>query len=47
MLSMVVLIPTGFGFVVWRSYRSAARRAEKGEPIETPGAIGWERGEGV
>jgi len=42
MLSMVFLIPLGFGFVVWRSFRTAARRRERGEQVSTPGAMRWE-----
>ena len=45
MLAMVFTIPTGFALVVWRSYRSAAARAARGEPLAPPGAIRWEVGE--
>lgn len=41
MLSMVFAIPIGFGFVVWRSFRSEGRRRARGERIDTPGAIRW------
>lgn len=42
MLSMVFLIPVGFGLVVWRSFRSAEARRARGEQISTPGALRWE-----
>jgi hypothetical protein len=45
MLAMVFLIPTSFAWVIWRSYRSAAARAARGEPLAPPGAIRWERDE--
>jgi hypothetical protein len=42
MISMVFLIPAGFGFVVWRSFKSAEVRRARGEQISTPGALRWE-----
>ena len=42
MLSMVVAIPSVFALVVWRSYRTEAVRAARGEPVTTPGALRWE-----
>ena len=41
MLAMVFVIPAGFGFVVWRSVRSAAERRARGEDVATPGALRW------
>ena len=42
MLSMVFLLPTGFGFVVWRSYRKNQRlRAEGAGYQANPGAMRW------
>jgi hypothetical protein len=41
MLAMVFVIPVGFGFVVWRSVRSAAERRARGEDVATPGALRW------
>ena len=46
MLGMVVAIPAGFGLVVWRSYRTEARRAARGEPVGTPGKLRWIRRDG-
>ena len=45
MLSVVFSLPLLFGFVVWRSYRSAEARARRGEPISTPGALRWTPGD--
>jgi hypothetical protein len=45
MISMVFLIPAGFGFVVWRSFRNADARRARGEQISTPGAMRWEADE--
>jgi len=45
MISMVFLIPAGFGFVVWRSFRSADARRARGEQVSTPGSIRWEADE--
>lgn len=45
MLSVVFTLPLAFGFLVWRSYRSADARARRGEPISTPGALRWADGE--
>lgn len=47
MLSMVFVIPAGFAFVVWRSFRSAESRRARGEQLYAPGALRWEaeRGE--
>ena len=42
MLAMVFLLPSGFGLLVWRSYRSAGQRAARGEPLAPPGTIRWE-----
>ncbi|MCY3000393.1 MAG: hypothetical protein NTV21_01090 [Planctomycetota bacterium] len=42
MLSMVFLIPVGFGLVVWRSFRTAGERQARGEQLYTPGAKRWE-----
>lgn len=42
MLSMVFLIPVGFVFVVWRSFRTASERQARGEQIYTPGAKRWD-----
>lgn len=41
MLSVVFLLPAGFGLVIWRSYRSEASRAARGELVVTPGALRW------
>jgi len=41
MLSMVFLIPAGFGLVVWRSYRLDAVRARKGEGFQPAGKLRW------
>ncbi|MCC7014716.1 MAG: hypothetical protein IT454_19295 [Planctomycetes bacterium] len=41
MLAMVFVVPLGFSFVVWRSFRSEGRRRARGEQIDTPGAIRW------
>jgi hypothetical protein len=41
MLAMVFVIPLGFGFVVWRSVRSASERRARGEDVATPGALRW------
>lgn len=41
MLSVVFGLPVVFGFVVWRSYRSASERAARGEVTCTPGAERW------
>jgi hypothetical protein len=43
MLAMVFLIPAGFGFVVWRSFKTESARRARGESIETPGAKRWTR----
>jgi hypothetical protein len=42
MLAMVFTIPSGFAFLIWRSYRSAAARAARGEPLAPAGTIRWE-----
>lgn len=42
MLGMVFTIPLAFGGLVWHSYRSAARRAARGEVIVPPGAERWD-----
>ena len=42
MLGVVFSLPVCFGFVVWRSYRSAGARARRGEILGTPGAERWE-----
>lgn len=47
MLAMVFLLPAGFAFVLWRSYRSAAHRSARGEPLHPPGTIRWQRDEPV
>jgi hypothetical protein len=41
MLAMVFVIPVGFGFVVWRSVRTAAERRARGEDVATPGKLRW------
>jgi type IV secretory pathway TrbD component len=41
MLVMVFTIPAGFGFVMWRSFRSEAERRARGEDVATPGAMRW------
>jgi hypothetical protein len=41
MLSVVFGLPLVFGLLIWRSYRSAAARAERGEVLGTPGAVRW------
>lgn len=45
MLSVVFGLPLVFGLLVWRSYRSAASRAARGEVLGTPGALRWTPGE--
>jgi hypothetical protein len=42
MLSMVFGLPTVFGLLLWRSYRSAAARTRRGEELVPPGAERWE-----
>ena len=42
MLSMVALIPVGFGFAVWRATRAAKSRAERGRPYDPAGKIRWD-----
>lgn len=42
MLAMVFAVPATFGFVVWRSYRTAAERSERGELTQDPGTIRWD-----
>jgi hypothetical protein len=41
MLGVVVALPTTLGFVIWRSYRTEAARAERGEVVAHPGALRW------
>jgi hypothetical protein len=41
MLSMVVLIPTGFALLLWHSYRSEAARARNGEGFQPAGKLRW------
>ena len=45
MLGVVVALPTTFGLVIWRSYRSEAARAARGEAVSHPGAVRWRSGE--
>jgi hypothetical protein len=42
MLAMVFILPSAFGLLVWRSFRSASARSARGEQIATPGALRWE-----
>jgi len=42
MLSMVFGLPLVFGVVVWRSYRSADARSQRGEALVPEGAERWE-----
>ena len=42
MLGMVFAVPLTFGFVVWRSYRTAAERLARGEMTHTPDTIRWD-----
>jgi hypothetical protein len=42
MLGMVFSVPVAFLGLIWQSYRSAAKRALRGEPLVTPGAERWE-----
>jgi hypothetical protein len=42
MLGMVFTVPMAFLGLIWQSYRSAAKRAARGEPLSTPGAERWE-----
>ena len=42
MLAVVFLLPLGFALLIWRSYRSAGRRAARGEPLRPPGTIRWD-----
>lgn len=41
MLVMVFAVPSLFGLLVWRSYRTEGRRRAQGEAIDTPGALRW------
>ena len=41
MLAMVFVIPSAFGLIVWRSFRSADARRARGEQVGTPGALRW------
>jgi hypothetical protein len=41
MLTMVFALPLGFGWLVWRSFRTEAERRARGEIIATPGAVRW------
>lgn len=41
MLAMVFLVPLGFGFAVWNSYRSAASRERAGESFAPSGKRRW------
>ena len=45
MLGMVFGLPTVFGVLLWRTYRSAGARALRGEPLLPPGVERWEPGE--
>jgi hypothetical protein len=45
MLGMVFAIPTVFGLVVWRSFRSETARRARGDHVGTPGALRWTAGE--
>ena len=42
MLGMVFTVPMAFLGLIWQSYRSAAKRAARGELITPPGAERWE-----
>lgn len=42
MLAMVFGLPVAFGLLLWRTYRSAAARAARGEELVVPGAERWE-----
>ena len=46
MLAMVLAIPTGFGLLVWRSYRSESARRARGDHVSTPGALRWTERDG-
>jgi len=46
MLGMVFTLPVAFLGLIWHSYRSAARRAARGEALSTPGAERWEASSG-
>lgn len=41
MIGMVLLIVSGFGALVWNSYRSDRRRAEEGEGFAPEGKLRW------
>jgi hypothetical protein len=46
MLAMVLfVIPGGFGFAVWRSYRSERLRSEEGQDFQPEGKIRWSEDE--
>jgi hypothetical protein len=42
MLTMVFGVPATLGAVLWFSYRNAAARAGRGEPLVPPGVERWE-----
>ena len=44
MLAMVFGLPTAFGLLLWRSYRSADARSARGEELVPPGVERWEPG---
>jgi hypothetical protein len=41
MIAMVFVIFGGFSTLVWWTYRSARRRAERGETFAPPGKVRW------
>lgn len=41
MIAMVFVVFAGFSGLVWWSFRSARRRAERGETFAPPGKVRW------
>ena len=41
MLSVVALLPTGFGVLIWFTYRAGRIRATRGEAFRPEGKVRW------